>query len=917
MNQTPPQPEITACTGVHVWVWLAALRAKRATNTGRQCLAQGDLKGASAHFDKALRVAPGRWESFYWAGCVAGHQGDYATAHGHFTSAVALDSSVGQIFTQRGYSGIHRADFLGALRDLRTASQLGALDDLGRLALGALELQAGRPAPAQHRLQEIRRTDLTGYREALLGLAVESSDPAAALAHYSAAIGHGVAADPVLFRHAVTATRVGDGQVGHASFRTLAVRHPAQPLISKGAAISAAVLASSQFRAGEIATARRTLQSAARHLSYTDAPWLSHNLALSAYLDGDVGTAARFWESMLTLEPDDIRARTMSAICQVRLGAVSTAYHHFTALTATKPGWPRIPAVRTVPAPEAERAAWHELGSRLRLAAAMAAAEASWDHAGALTAAARPLLPGTGERDRFDALLLLQSDNRNAAVALLAQASRKRPADTDLLHMRGVALLHTLRSSEAKAVTEELWRQCVGTWAALLADDAFWSGWKARTQQRYQASVTSTTLAKARDGVYGLMDGSLPVGLARLLLRRELEAARALRQAGGFPLPDQPGTSIVGGPLRIAELGLHAEFGAFTAAARGHAGMRGVAGTPDDPGKLPAALPRLFSALGMAHCLMLDDRVAEAIAAAADLRCADCRKRPGTAEPMVCAPGCPRFAADNPAYAGWPDGPARLAAAARPVLREALLRAARSALTAAKPEISAASGYWRRALALADGTQLAGVQRAIADLALGRADALQEAERDDEAIELLSRARELVGDRNRGRVDGMLALLLNNRGVGRLESGPAAGLADLRRATELNPHDRLMWLNRIDAEKEVMTSGPAPDPSAAARALEDLESTISEAMRCLPGDREISDQHKVIQDLRLQVECMRIDGELDAAVACLDRRDPAGVRQHLKAGAAVAVEALLEFPSDPDLTKRLAMCVELIARVGR
>ena len=466
-----------------MWAWLATRLARRDTNAGRRCLASGDLDSASAYFHKAALTAPGKWEPRYWAGCVAAHRGDYTTAYNHFTVALELDSNIGQIFEQRGYSSIRRGDKEGALHDLRAAARLSALDDLGQLALGALELRVGRREHARQALRLVGRADLAGYREALLGLAAEhEGDAGSALAAYSAAIGHGNAADPVLFRHAMAALRAGTGRAGHASWTALRDRHPKRQVFARGAAVCEVLLAGERLRAGDADDATRTLLAAARRLD--SAPWLANNLAVAEYLNGEVARAAWLWDRVLHVRPGDVRVRTAAAICQARLGAPDAAYKEFTALVGTEPGWPRIPAVRVTPAPAAERLVWREVAARVRLAALTAAEAGDWPRAGALTGVTRSLLPGVGGTDLLDALVLLLSGNRGSAIELLAESSRRRPTDTRLLHMRSVVLLHTLRARVGETAPEPLSRQCVSAWAALLADEAFWSAWQTRTVHR-------------------------------------------------------------------------------------------------------------------------------------------------------------------------------------------------------------------------------------------------------------------------------------------------------------------------------------------------------------------------------------------------------------------------------------------------
>jgi tetratricopeptide (TPR) repeat protein len=883
-----------------VWVRLARRRAKRDTEAGRLCLASGDLHGASAYFHKAALTAPREWEPCYWEGCTAAHLGNYAAAYAHFTAALELDRNIGRIYVQRGYVGIRRGDQEGALHDLRAAAGLGALDDLGQLALGALELGAGSWEPARQALSRSRRADLARYREALLGLATErAGDAGAAVAAYSAAISYGNAAGPVLFRHAMAAFRSGTVLAGHASWSALRERYPEWKVPARGAAACEVLLAGERLRAGDADDAARALRAAAAQLD--GAPWLASNLAVAEYLNGSIAQAARLWDGVLSLRPGDARVRTAAAICQAKLGAADAACEAFTALAVTAPGWPPVPAVQVIAAPAAERPAWRNVAARARLASLTAAEAEDWARSGALAGLARSLRPGPSRADLLEALVLLRSGNRDSAIELLAESSRTRPADARLLHMRSVVLLHTLRAPAGEPAAEPLWRQCVSAWAALLADEAFWSAWQARAEQRYQAPVDASAVAQVRGGVRALMEKTLPDDTARLLFRREVEAARVLRELGGFPLPGGAGESVNAGPVRIAEMGLHDEFGVFAAQADRSALSRPASS---------ATLLRTFSALGVAYCLLLDGRAAQAAAAAADLRCADCRGRAATAEPMVCAPGCPRFAVENPA-AARPDGRARLAAEARSVLLEALRESALAALAAPEPDITTIAGYWRRSLALTAADQRAPVERTVSDQALGRADTLAAADKKDMAIDLLDGACQVIGAPGGGRVGGRLAVLLNNRGVGRVDTDPVSARADLRRATLLNPHERPLWMNRVDAEAAGLVAElERSDRADAIRRVQALEQAVSEALRYFPGDPEFVSLGRSMLSVRAKIE-------LEAFAAAVDRGDRAAARGRLLAAAEIARAGLARYPRDPEFTELTRTLAPLLAQVGR
>ncbi|MDJ1137445.1 tetratricopeptide repeat protein [Streptomyces iconiensis] len=371
-------------------------------------------------------------------------------------------------------------------------------------------------------------------------------------------------------------------------------------------------------------------------------------------------------------------------------------------------------------------------------------------------------------------------------------------------------------------------------------------------------------------------------GSLRLLFQREAEAAQALKEFGGFPGPripqsspvsgpapvpgprDRPGSgtgsrtgasarsgagarrgsgatsqhtsTLVCGPLRLAQLGLHQEFGAFLAErvaagrASGGAGLGlferlrqhgsgarlpgGEAPLPDlqaladlvGPAagrRVPAELRQLFSQLGPARVQFTAGQLKEALEALADLRCPACRARGGQRAgqhggqregrhgdpggPLLCAQDCPDFDVHNPGYADLQAKHAALAGAARDLAAEALLGLGLNALTSGEPDLTAARDHWREAAARgADDTQ-----HSMAEMAIGRAGALTRARKLDEAVDVLALAHGLLTGAERERVRGRLASALTDRGVVSANNDIEQleqPTADLRRAADLNPH---------------------------------------------------------------------------------------------------------------------------------
>ncbi|MWA14321.1 tetratricopeptide repeat protein [Streptomyces sp. BA2] len=428
------------------------------------------------------------------------------------------------------------------------------------------------------------------------------------------------------------------------------------------------------------------------------------------------------------------------------------------------------------------------------------------------------------------AVVLLLGGRREAAVELLEGAARRDPADHRITHTLALALLNS--------PGEQGWERCVAAWGALLHDDAFWEHRRASAEARFGVPVEAALDAGLRADLREMVERRMPEGDAGgrvppgALLQREADAARILAEVGGFPAGGG-GEPLMGGPLRIAGLGLVDEFGAYAA-------------TTTEVLTAEPQLTYAFSELGFAQLLLKQDKPAAALAALTELRCPNCRER-SKAVAAICEPDCGRFDELNPAYAGHPDKHHRLARDARGLALRARLDLGRRQLTAASPDFGAAAASWRRALV--HGRELERyreTQAVVVDLALGAARAAHRAGDPTRAVDTLEAVRAITGANERGRLEGQLARLLADRGIsaanrdGTFLDAPAA---DLRRSVAFNPH-----LLRAQVSLGVVLRGLAArrwrsgSVSGARSALREALDQLDAALTHFPGDPELTEQ---------------------------------------------------------------------------
>ncbi|MFH8559702.1 hypothetical protein [Streptomyces sp. NPDC017988] len=421
--------------------------------------------------------------------------------------------------------------------------------------------------------------------------------------------------------------------------------------------------------------------------------------------------------------------------------------------------------------------------------------DAGWVRAGALIDAARRLDSEPGPRAPLTAVALIRGGRREAAVELLGEAARQDPADHRVTHTLALALLNSPHRGTGSA-----WERCVAAWAALLYDAGFWERVRASAARRYGVAVEAALVPVLRAGLREALERRMPDDGAGTrvapgpLLQREADAAKLLAAVGGFPSAGGGGVPLYCGPLRIAELGRSAEFGAFAAAheARTLQATAAEDSAATGPSSAYASLTYAFSELGFAQLLLGLDKPADALAALCELRCSECRARGGPGAAAVCEPECARFDELNPGYAGLPDKHHRLSLDARGLALEARLSMGRAELTHARPDFTAAAAYWRRALVHSrELERYRETQTAIVDMALGAARAAHREGRLSLAVSTLEVTRSVIGANERGRLEGQLARVLADRGISVANDEEALldePAADLRRSVALNPH---------------------------------------------------------------------------------------------------------------------------------
>ncbi|AZM56192.1 hypothetical protein DMA15_29335 [Streptomyces sp. WAC 01529] len=649
-----------------------------------------------------------------------------------------------------------------------------------------------------------------------------------------------------------------------------------------------------RLAAGEVAEAVAEFERA-RRLRPTAAGPL-HWLGCAAAHQGDLAAAERHLTAALACPAPHPRSLVQRAYVHARAGAPDAALRDLRAASRIAPlddeaHWV-MAALSGRPAREValrlRRAALRGLMGVRRAARTDcngsddAEEKAGWERAGALVDAARTL---DREPDGFaplHAVVLVRGGRRAAAVELLGEAVRDDPADHRVTHTLALALLNSLGEPSGSH-----WERCVAAWAAVLHDAGFWERARATAARRYDVAVEASLVPVLRAGLREALERRLPDDAGTrvapgALLQREADAAKLLAAAGGFPSAQGGGAPLVCGPLRIAELGRSAEFGAFAAAQEARmlqagaafgAARQGQAFPADGVASQKAAHPAegtqdalaapasgtpptytsltyAFSELGFAQLMLGMGKPADALAALSELRCPGCRARgsgPGAA--AVCEPECARFDELNPGYAGLPDKHRRLSLDARGLALEARLSMGRVELVADRPDFAAAAAYWRRALV--HSRQLdryRETQTAIVDMALGAARAAHREGRLTRAVSTLEATRSVIGANERGRLEGQLARVLADRAISVANEEDALldePAADLRRSVAFNPHLLRAQVSLGIVLRRLAGARWASGSLSGARAtLREAIDQLTAALTYFPDDPDLEEQRE-------------------------------------------------------------------------
>ncbi|MFD5749671.1 CHAT domain-containing protein [Streptomyces sp. NPDC127033] len=496
-----------------------------------------------------------------------------------------------------------------------------------------------------------------------------------------------------------------------------------------------------------------------------------------------------------------------------------------------------------------ERVAWNQLRwpaqrllvdaflYRLREPAALA------DRLGALEPAGRPELTARLCADLPDdaPLLTLLSGDRGRATAEWRRRLAAAPGDLATVHSLAVASFWQARELEHTGAWEQaepVWREVLACWAVLLTDDKlFWAGWRQARAASYGQAVTPANTNRLRvdlgQHLVALLSGhadrhtsagrsAQAASYQELVsfLERELEGARALSEAGGLPLSEDPQSPrLACGPGYLEMTGLLRRFGRFVARATE---QRTGHGEPESE-SASVTLRRVrwaFSELARASSLVERHRFESALRALPEFHRqrmpelpADCGGPGADGHPGIgeCPP-CQDFLRRNPAHTYLPRRRNHLQQDAVGLAVRAHLFIARG-LLANRGELGRAMAELTEAIGIAaNAAMTVRVKEAVLRLILGRVDALTDMsvlqiDPLNESIALVEAALPVVGTVGTHTLTARWAALLVDRGIWYssrcrdvgVQPDLPLGLADLRRALELNPASARPRLNLAQA----------------------------------------------------------------------------------------------------------------------
>ncbi|RRR98654.1 CHAT domain-containing protein [Glycomyces terrestris] len=451
-------------------------------------------------------------------------------------------------------------------------------------------------------------------------------------------------------------------------------------------------------------------------------------------------------------------------------------------------------------------------------------------------------------------LFTLLSGRRDEAVGLLRRRAAARPGDRVDCHR--LAAAEFWRASELERIgaweaAEDSWRTSLACWATLAGDDAHWAAWAASRSERYGRAVTPADAWRLRAELGAHLSGVLTgrterharggraglAGRGRELvsyLDTELEAARALREAGGLPLDGE--RPLACGPGYLAVAGLADALARFTAA---------LDADESADETVARRLRWAFSPSARAFTEYERRRYDAAAQALPDLHRLpradlppDCEGPDAAGHPADCA-HCADWAARAPAYGRLPHRRIRLHRDAIDLAVRIRLFGGQSLL--AEGRVQDAMGEFRTAVAVAaNGATQVKTREGVLRIILGRVRHLVDTDdrrhtRLDDAIALLEAAQGVAGPVGVAELDRELARRLVDRALYRWSADRTAPVAallpDMRRALSLDPAaDRAV---ESHARFLVIASDRTPADRPAARlellteALEHIDARVS------------------------------------------------------------------------------------------
>jgi cellulose synthase operon protein C len=596
---------------------------------------------------------------------------------------------------------------------------------------------------------------------------------------------------------------------------------------------------------------------------------------------------------------------------------------------------------------EAQRSAWSALhATRTRLC---------WD-----ALLYPPGSPGGGTAPpRFPAE---GTTSREAAVTAWNEHLRSRPHDRATVHALAVACHWRARERQHHGGHDEAaesWRHAFAYWGALLTDTDYWQRWCRERAACYgRALDTDAAVRLGRD-----LEELLPAQVSAALRPREgwdlgelahtteveVEGARLLEEAGGLPLADPAGPTVVGGRGFLGLVGLDERLGDFVA--RRHEEAHGS----DGPGEVELHTLRCaFSELAPASLHADRGRHEQALRVLPALDADVLAARDGDCPPEDIARAAHRDACGRcryltrrfAAYVRLPHRLVRLRQDAGRIAVRAHLALGRGAATSGTEELAAAVEAWRRAL---DAAKRAGIvlrtRQAVLRIVKGRAKSLTSASGAqrgaslDAAVTLLEGAIPLAAASQRRDLEARLAAALTERGQWHgyacrefsVRPDLERSETDLRRALVLNPvsmrtRSDMVQLHMLRATRvaarpdkldllgralEVLAEGI--EHHGAAGRITPLTTALLEALEtALLGDLSVQELARITQGVADEVFTgsppQRARGYAESARERSERGDTSGAVAHL-------IHALRLTPDDAALLHRLRE--ETAALAGR